>query len=128
MGKCFVALRAQLMARILLWRVARSRVRSPTQTRLPLADAFAFLRASAHGAERVNSSYRQNQRDEGVGSVCNFLEIFVKYAIWMDLRCLIIQLKGKSSSEVTFEVILRSQLPPRQAKYLLMAKCAWTSE
>ena len=31
--------------------------------------------------ERVNGSYRQNQRDEGVGSVCNFSENFVKYVI-----------------------------------------------
>ena len=45
-----------------------------------------FLRASAHGAERVYSSYRQNQRDEGVGSVCNFPENFVKFDIWINLQ------------------------------------------
>ena len=36
-----------------------------------------FLRASAHGAERVNGLYRQYQRDEGGGWVTNFLETFV---------------------------------------------------
>ena len=39
-----------------------------------------FLRASAHGAERVNGLYWQNQRDEGGGLVTNFLETFVKEA------------------------------------------------
>ena len=43
----------------------------------PDSGYMEFLRASALGAERVNSSYRQNQRDEGVGLVCNFLETFV---------------------------------------------------
>ena len=81
-----------------------------------------YFYEQALGAERVNGSYRQNQRDEGVGLVCNFLENFVKYAIWMDLRCLIIQLKGKSSSEVTSEVILRSQLPPEADKIAINGK------
>ena len=36
-----------------------------------------FLRASARGAERVNGSYRQNQRDEGGGMVSEFMEHFV---------------------------------------------------
>ena len=38
--------------------------------------------------------------------MCNFQENFVKYAIWMDLRCLFIQLRGKISSEVTSEVTI----------------------
>ena len=40
-----------------------------------------YFYEQALGVERVNGSYRQNQRDEGVGSVCNSLENFVKYVI-----------------------------------------------
>ena len=41
-----------------------------------------FLRASARGAERVNGSYRQNQKDEGGGGmVSKFMEHFVKFLI-----------------------------------------------
>ena len=43
---------------------------------------FQFLRASARGAERVNGSYRQNQKDEGGGGmVSKFMEHFVKFLI-----------------------------------------------
>ena len=45
-----------------------------------------FLRASAHGAERVNGLYRQYQRDEGGGWVTNFLETFVKYVFFLGLQ------------------------------------------
>ena len=47
---------------------------------------WAFLRASAHGAERVNGLYRQYQRDEGGGWVTNFLETFVKYVFFLGLQ------------------------------------------
>ena len=51
-----------------------------SQYEVEIEVALVFLRASAHGAERVYGSYRQNKRDEGVGSVCNFQENFVKLA------------------------------------------------
>ena len=43
-----------------------------------MENSLLFLRASAHGAERVNRWYRQNQRDEGGGLVSKFPENFVK--------------------------------------------------
>ena len=66
----------------------------PSSLSLRVTDQFAvnsdpkasFLRASAHGAERVNGLYRQYQRDEGGGWVTNFLETFVKYVFFLGLQ------------------------------------------
>ena len=69
-----------------------------------------FLRASAHGAERVNGSYWQNQRDEGGGLVTNFLETCEIYHL-DGLKGLMIKSKGQFRSEMTSEAILRSKLP-----------------
>ena len=83
-------------------------------------DGLNYFYEQALGVERVNGSYRQNQRDEGGGLVTNFLETCEIYHL-DGLKGLMIKSKGQFRSEMTSEAILRSKLPRGCPKLLLEA-------
>ena len=78
-----------------------------SQYEVEIEVALVFLRASAHGAERVYGLYRQNQRDEGGGVsiiVGTFCEISLQKHLEVIETChhrLLKHLSSNMRSEVT---------------------------
>ena len=76
---CIMHLKSKNLEFLLMWN-GQIRWKSLLMFYRTVPPHVIFLRASALGAERVNGSYRQNQRDEG-GMVSKFMEHFVKFLI-----------------------------------------------